>query len=137
MTPIVIELAGEPRGKGRPRFVRSTGHAYTPAQTRSYETMLRLAAQEVMAGRTPIEGPLQVDVLACMPIPVSWSKGKRANAITGTVKPTSRPDCDNLVKMLDAFNEVVWRDDKQVVSCRVEKIYSEKPRLRIEVRAAA
>lgn len=136
MTPIVIELAGEPKGKGRPRFVRSTGHAYTPAQTRSYESMLRLAAQEAMAGRIPIDGPVEVEVLACMPIPVSWSKGKRAGAIAGTVKPTSRPDVDNLVKMLDAFNEVVWRDDKQVVWCRVAKVYSEKPRLRIDVRAA-
>lgn len=137
MTPIVIELAGEPKGKGRPRFVRSTGHAYTPAQTRSYESMLRLAAQEAMAGRIPIDGPVEVEVLACMPIPVSWSKRKRSDAIAGTVKPTSRPDVDNLVKMLDAFNEVVWRDDKQVVWCRVAKVYSEKPRLRIDVRAAA
>jgi hypothetical protein len=27
-------------------------------------------------------------------------------------------------------------DDKQVVRCRVAKVYSEKPRLRVEVRAA-
>ena len=137
MTPIVIELAGEPQGKGRPRFVRSTGHAYTPAATRSYETTLRLAAQEVMAGRIPIDGPIDVEVLACMPIPASWSMIKRSGAIQGKIKPTSRPDVDNLVKMLDAFNEIVWRDDKQVVSCRVAKIYSEKPCLRVEVRAAA
>lgn len=136
MTPIVIELAGEPKGKGRPRFVRSTGHAYTPAQTRSYESMLRMAAQDVMAGRIPIDGPLEVEVLARMPIPASWSMIKRSHAIQGKIKPTSRPDVDNLVKMLDSFNEVVWRDDKQVVSCRVAKIYSEKPCLRIEVRAA-
>ena len=36
MSPIVIEIAGEPRGKGRPRFARS-GHTYTPAATRAYE----------------------------------------------------------------------------------------------------
>jgi Holliday junction resolvase RusA-like endonuclease len=137
MTPIVIELAGEPQGKGRPRFVRSTGHAYTPAATRSYETTLRLAAQAVMAGRIPIDGAVEVEVLACMPIPASWSRVKRSDAITGMIKPTSRPDVDNLVKMLDAFNEIVWRDDKQVVSCWVSKVYSDKPRLRVEVRAAA
>jgi Holliday junction resolvase RusA-like endonuclease len=136
VTPIVVELDGEPKGKGRPRFVRSTGHAFTPAATRSYEGALRLAAQAVMVGRTPVEGPLAVEVLASMPIPASWSKGKRYAAIAGTIKPTSRPDVDNLVKMLDAFNEVVWRDDKQVVSCRVAKIYSEKPSFRVEVRAA-
>jgi len=29
---IVIELPGEPRGKGRPRFARHTGHAYPRKQ---------------------------------------------------------------------------------------------------------
>jgi len=44
---------------------------------------------------------------------------------------------DNLVRCSTHSNEIVWRDDKQVVSCRVAKIYSEKPCLRVEVRAAA
>jgi len=55
---IVIELAGEPQGKGRPRFVALDRSRLYAAAPRSYETTLRLAAQEVMAGRIPIEWPI-------------------------------------------------------------------------------
>lgn len=33
---ITIRLAGAAQGKGRPRFARKTGHAFTPAKTRGY-----------------------------------------------------------------------------------------------------
>lgn len=134
---IVIELAGEPIGKGRPRFARATGHAYTPGPTRKYESQLRFAAQQAMAGASPVDGPVTVRVLACMPIPASWSRTKRAAAIAGDIKPTVAPDVDNLLKMLDALNEVVWRDDKQVVMATVAKVYSERPALHIEVDTSA
>lgn len=47
--------------------------------------------------------------------------------------PTSKPDPDNIMKGLDALNEVVFRDDKQIVDARVIKSYSERPALRIEI----
>lgn len=133
---IVVELAGEPKGKGRPRFVRRTGHAFTPAPTRNYEAALRYAAQAAMAGKAPLEGPLRVELHAEFGIPQSWSKKKKAEAAGGFVKPTGRPDLDNLVKMLDAFNAVVWRDDSQVVSGTIRKSYSDRPRLIVRVEAA-
>jgi Holliday junction resolvase RusA-like endonuclease len=134
---IVIELAGEPRGKGRPRFARRTGHAYTPAKTASFEACLKHEATLVMAGRPPLEGALRVRVLACFGIPQSWSAKKRIAAITGAIRPAKRPDLDNVCKMLDALNEVVWRDDAQVVEAWIEKYYTDRPRLRIEVNFAA
>lgn len=130
---IVIELAGTPVGKGRPRFIRRTGHAYTPEKTRNYEGNLRLAAQDVMGGAKPLEGPLAVTVHALFPIPASWSKKKRSAALDGSMWPTSKPDPDNIMKGLDALNEVVFRDDKQIVDARVIKSYSERPALRIEI----
>lgn len=135
--PIVIRLDGEPVGKGRPRFVRETGHAYTPAHTRSYEVALRLAGQDAIGIREPLEGPLAVYVEALFPVPASWSKKKRAEALAGRVQPTVKPDADNLLKVLDALNEVVWRDDKQIVEAHVLKRYSAKPALVIEVLEAA
>ena len=36
--------------------------------------------------------------------------------------------------MADALNEIVWKDDSQVVDGRSIKIYSDRPALRIEVR---
>jgi len=134
-TPIVIELAGAPEGKGRPRFVRATGFAYTPAQTRKYESHLRLAAQDAMGDRVALEGPVRVTVVASFPVPTSWSGKKQREALAGRILPTIAPDADNLLKMLDAFNLVVWKDDRQIVDAHVIKRYDARPSLRVEVAA--
>jgi Holliday junction resolvase RusA-like endonuclease len=131
--PIIIELAGEPRGKGRPRFVRRTGHAFTPARTASYEAMLRHEAALVMGERSPLEGALRVQVAAHFGIPASWSGKKKAAALAGEIRPTKRPDADNICKMLDGLNGIVFRDDAQAIEVTIAKHYSDRPRLRIEV----
>lgn len=129
---VVIELAGEPRAKQRPRFTRA-GHTYTPAATRSYEAALRWAAQETMRGRTPLDGPLYVRVEAYFSIPQSWSKTRQGAAMCGLLKHTGRPDWENVAKTLDAFNGIVWRDDSQVFEGTIVKAYSDRPRLRVVV----
>ena len=133
---VTVRLAGEPQGKGRPRFARASGRAYTPAATRSYEDALRYAGQQAMGLRKPIEGPLAITITAAMPIPASRSQKWKAAAIAGTERPTVKPDFDNLAKVVDALNHIVWIDDKQVVSALILKTYSERPALTIEVRAA-
>lgn len=133
---IIVYLAGEPKGKGRPRIGRG-GHgrpvAFTPAATRSYEAALRYAAQETMRNRPLYEGPLSVEVEARMPVPASWSQNKRREALAGHLHPTGKPDLDNILKTLDALNEVVWRDDKQIVWAQVVKVYSHQPALWVRI----
>lgn len=85
-----------------------------------------------MAGRPPIEGPVAVRIIAAQPIPASWSGKKRRLAQLGTLRP-GRPDADNIVKMCDALNEIVWRDDAQVCECAVSKLYSDVPCLTVIV----
>ena len=133
MESLTITLAGPPRGKGRPRFSRNTGFAYTPEGTRSYEGALRHEAAHVMAGRRPTDGPLAVSIVAIFAIPKSWSRKMRAAALAGDVWPTKTPDVDNLMKTIDAMNGIVWRDDKQVVDARVMKVYGDRPRLEIVI----
>lgn len=130
---IEIELAGTPRGKGRPRFSRKQGRAYTPAETVSYERALAHEAALVMRGQPILEGALQVVVTAFMPVPASWSRKKRDAALSCQAWPTGKPDCDNIIKVLDALNQIVWRDDAQIVQAYVHKEYSERPRLRVQV----
>lgn len=134
---IRIELSGAPQGKGRGRaFVhKNTGRVtvMTPKSTRSYESALRYAAQESMGNRSPTESPVAVLVEARFPIAASWPKKKKADALSGAIRPCTTPDADNLLKTLDALNEVVWRDDKQVVDARVVKRYSDRPGITIEV----
>lgn len=140
MPTITIDLPGAPQGKGRPRFrvVRTKsgatfGNAYTPAKTRSYEALLQAAAVKAMGRRAPIDGPLIVVVRAFMPIPPSWPKRRRNDAFAGVIFPTGKPDVDNMMKVVDALNGVVWKDDSQIVDGRVIKVYSDDPSLRIEV----
>lgn len=135
MSTITITLAGEPKGKGRPRFSTVSGQAraFTPAATRSYEANLKYAAQVAMRRRIPLDGPLAVHVVAALPIPKSWSKKKQAAALAREVLPTTKPDWDNYAKMLDALNEVVWRDDSQVIMGSVYKVYTDKPGLTVMI----
>lgn len=133
MTTITIRLAGVPQGKGRPRFARATGRAYTPAKTVSYENELRLAAQDAMGDAALLLRPLAVDLIAVFPVPASWSKRRTQMALDGAIAPTGKPDADNLMKCLDALNQIVFRDDAQIIQCVVMKRYGLRPELRIGV----
>ncbi len=131
---VVVEMPGEPRGKGRARFSRASGVAYTPQPTRNFEAQLKYMAQIAMQGGAFLDGPLKVEVLAAFTIPQSWSAKKKAAAMRGDIRPTGKPDGDNILKSAgDALNAVVWRDDAQIVDARIVKRYSDRPRLRIEV----
>jgi Holliday junction resolvase RusA-like endonuclease len=133
--PIVLELLGPPRGKGRPRF-RVMGKfvsTYTDAETRKYEDRLRSEATLKMLGIPVLDCPLSVRIEAYMPVPGSWSKKKVEAALEGQIMPTTKPDSDNIIKMLDALNKVVWKDDALIVSLFVLKRYSDRPRLRIMI----
>ena len=126
---VTVIIGGPPTAKGRPRTTRK-GIAYTPAHTRKFEAHGRLAAQLAMDGRPPIEGPVRLELLAELPIPGSWSQRKRTLAITGDVLPCSRPDLDNYLKSaLDSINEIVVRDDSQVVEFTARKRYGVSPKL--------
>jgi Holliday junction resolvase RusA-like endonuclease len=133
---VEIMLPGLPRGKGRPRFTVRGGFArtYTDDKTASFEGALRLAGSVAMRGRAPLSGPLALDMVAVFPIPASWSKVKRGLAEIGAVRPTGKPDCDNLLKVIDGLNGVVWVDDSQIVSATIAKCYGPAPELAIRVR---
>jgi Holliday junction resolvase RusA-like endonuclease len=129
---IVVEVPGPPRGKGRPRFVRKTGRAFTDPKTENYEGMLRQRAADVMAGRCPMDGPLWVLLEIVFPVPASWSLKKQAAALRGDLWPTGRPDVDNTLKIFgDGLNSILWRDDAQIVRVGVVKKYGERPFTRL------
>lgn len=145
---VVIQLDGPPMGKGRPKFSGGDPfvRVYTPAKTVKYENALKAAGIEAMAGKEPIDGPISVVVYAYMPIPESWSKTKKAAALCGDIMPTTKPDFDNISKMLDGLNSypkrfkgdrekrpLVWRDDAIIVAYQFLKQYSDRPRLHITV----
>ena len=79
---LTFEIPGDPVAKARPRASMVAGRArlYTPAKTEKYEARVALFAQQAMAGRPVIEGPVALSVTALFPIPASWPKKRQAAA---------------------------------------------------------
>ena len=125
-------LDGEPIGKGRPRFSRGTGHAYTPEKTARFEERLAWAAQSKMDRKPLLEGELNMVVHAYFSIPKSKPQKWKTDALAWKIRPTKKPDIDNIIKgVADALNKVVYVDDTQIVVLTAMKFYSDRPRIEI------
>ena len=127
-----FEVPGKPQAKQRVRSTRSGVH-YTPEKTVAYEGLVAYAGQQAMDGVGPVLGPLAVVMRIRMPIPKSWSNKKQADALAGRLLPTVKPDLDNLGKIMDGLNMVVWGDDSQIVELKLSKVYSVSPGMTISV----
>ena len=125
-------VPGEPKGKQRPRVTR-TGHAYTPKQTQVYENLVALSFRESFPEWIPTEEPINMYFDAYFGIPKSWSNKKKQQALSGQIRPTKKPDTDNVSKVKDALNTIAFKDDAQVIHEETSKFYSDNPRLEITI----
>lgn len=126
---IVFEVPGEPVGKGRPRF--SHGKVYTPVKTRDYEAQMRhIYLNEV---NYLFEGYVKVKMTCYYGIAKSDSKKKKAQKLSGELRPSKKPDLDNCLKTLDSLNGVAFKDDAFVVEMTAVKYFSDNPRVVIEI----
>lgn len=121
-------VPGKPIGKGRPRVCRKV--TYTPKPTKDYENLVRQCYIAKYADKQPIPAkiPLKVSIIANYPITQSMPK-KQVKIIENggafTVRPTKKPDADNISKIiLDALNGLAYYDDNQVVTLRIDKCYA-------------
>lgn len=127
---MTFSIPGEPCAKGRPRFSRQgqSVRTYTPAKTANYENLVILEYQN--AGGKMLEGMIAMTVMAYYPIPKSASKKARSQMVSGAVRPTKKPDTDNVLKIVaDALNGIAYKDDSQIVTSHIEKWYSDEPRM--------
>jgi Holliday junction resolvase RusA-like endonuclease len=71
-------------------------------------------------------------IKACFSIPKSTSKKKHKLMLENIIRPTKKPDADNIAKIVcDALNGIAFLDDKQIVDARITKWYSDTPRIEI------
>lgn len=133
---LVFEVPGEPRGKGRPRFNRNTGVAYTPEETRSYEKKIaNCYRQQLKDYRFGDDEYIAIEVTAFYPIPKSATKKSLALIDEGKILPKKKPDIDNVLKVvLDAINGYAYKDDSQVVAVSGSKYYGATPRLVVKMK---
>lgn len=135
MSFIRFEIPGPPVAKQRHRTTK-TGHAYTPTKTVNYENLVKMiAAQEVdKTEGWQTRGQFALAVVAYFPVPKSWPKARKELALANKIHPTSRPDWDNVGKIVsDALNGIVWHDDSMVVQAATVKAYSDKSRVNVTV----
>ena len=123
---VVFQVDGPPIGKGRPKFARRGNFvsAYTPTKTRDYEDQIREAAKKAMGTSEPLETPVAAFIYITVPIPASYPKKRFKACLEGSERPCKKPDIDNIAKAyLDSMNQVVYKDDTQVISLHVTKVY--------------
>lgn len=128
-------INGEPEGKGRPRFRTIAGHVSvtTPEKTASYENLIRLEYQRQCKGfRFADDDMLTLEILAVYRIPKSDSKKTQQAKENGAIRPTKKPDMDNVCKVVaDALNGYAYRDDTQIVDTVIRKYYGQVPFVKV------
>lgn len=130
-----IVIMGEPKGKARPRFSRSgrNVHTYTPESTTDYESLVALMYRAA-GGKCHDEGYVHINIKAFFQMPKKSSKKRVEDMRSGIILPAKKPDIDNIVKIImDGLNGVAYRDDAQVVSVMASKVYSDIPRVEVEI----
>lgn len=133
---IDFEVLGKVKAKQSCRMTRD-GIKYTPPDVKSYANWVRLSFMQKYPDWLPStfnDTPLMVEIDAYFIIPKSFSKTKKQMASDGFIRPTVKPDCDNIAKNInDALNGIVYPDDKQIVTLTVRKWYSNKECVNIRI----
>lgn len=128
---VKFTIPGVPVPKARPRVVK--GHTYTPKKTKDYEALVK-DVYNLTVGEYLGDSAIVATIDLYFPIPESYSKSKKKRIADGEIKHTKRPDVDNCAKaILDALNEVAYRDDSQIVESRITKHYAIDDETRAEV----
>ena len=133
---IYFVVDGEVRPKDRPRFTK-TGRIFTPKRTVEYENKVKGAyLREYPSGMAFPDEAVEMVLNIYVEVPKSYSKKKRDHMICFEY-PKKKPDIDNQIKAIaDALNGVAYTDDKQIVSLRVLRFWSESAKAEITLREA-
>jgi Holliday junction resolvase RusA-like endonuclease len=129
---ITFEIDGDVQAQQRPKFSRfgKGVSVRDPQESKDYKSFVRLVASEHALDEL-ITDPivLHIDVYRKMPKAIMNSKKKYQQVLDGALRPTTKPDIDNLVKGIkDGLSKVIWHDDSQVIELVARKFYSDKPK---------
>lgn len=118
-------IEGRVKAKQSFKYTRD-GRKYTPRDVKEYANYIKLCFMQKFPNFKPLETPLSVEIKTFFTPPKSWSNTKKDMALAGLIKPTIKPDCDNVSKNLcDSLNGLAYIDDKQIIELKVSKSYAE------------
>lgn len=145
MQEVKFVVLGEPQGKGRPRFMtrynsetkKSFGKARTPEKTIVYENLIKMEYNQQCNGfRFSDDAMLDMQIKAFYSIAQSKSKKMKEAMRSHEIRPTKKPDADNVIKVVaDSLNQVAYRDDAQIVDTMFKKFFSDRPRIEVRIRS--
>ena len=129
---VTFTVPGKPCAKQSVRFTLA-GRRYQPKDVVEYRSRIAIFARQAWP-HDPLEGPVEVEVVALFLKPASWLKRKRE----ATYLHGQKPDFDNLSKaMADGIKGILIRDDAQICDARISKRWSDqREELQITVGAA-
>ena len=131
--PISAFVFGVPVGQPRPRARRFKDRViiYDPKTAKPWREAVANTLREMVD--SPLEGPLELTMTFAFPRPKShYGTGKNSDRIKGSspIYHTQKPDIDNVLKSsLDAMNDVLFEDDRQVVQVNAQKTWADLPDL--------
>lgn len=129
-----FEVIGDIKGKARPRVNTYTCKAYTPTNTKDYELLVKQYFKIKYPRFVPLENRLAVKIIATFKVPKTTTKKDREQIEKGLISPTKKPDIDNIVKIiLDALNQMAFKDDTQITKLEVEKVYGEEEKVYVAI----
>lgn len=114
---MIYILKGDPIPLARPRFSKDVVYDSQKNQRMYYRSLLAYQHDG-----SKMEGPLHLNVIYFMPIPISISKVAQQKLIGKIHK--SRPDLDNLIKWTnDICNGILFHDDSSIARITATKVY--------------
>lgn len=135
---ISFSIPGEPQGKVNMRPYKR-GDFLTlvnPSHNKNYMSLVRDAWYETKAEKIADNCQIFLAIYAYFQVPKSVSKKKREKMLLQSIRPTKKPDCDNISKVIcDALNGIAFHDDSMIVGLRVNKLYAENPRVEVVIRS--
>ena len=127
-----VVIQGDPVAKARPRFTKR-GFAYTPAKTKVAEETIAWA-WKTQSNQYFEDVPIKININFYKSPPKNTSKKRLALMENREIRPTTRPDIDNYIKLvLDSLNGIAFKDDNQICELSSKKYYSINPRIEIEM----
>lgn len=129
-------IKGKVKAKQSVKFGRN-GIKYTPKDMVEYANLVRMGFINAYPNWHACNfenKPLKVEINVFMSVPKSYSKKKTEQALNNEIRPTVKPDCDNIAKNInDALNGIAYPDDKQIVSLTVNKYYSSSEYVEVKI----
>lgn len=141
---VAFTVSGPPVAWGRPRaharivgfgkLAKAIVQFFTDPKINAAEKRIRAIGKAIVGDNQPFTGAVRMTIVAIYEAPPSWPKPILSAVSKGVVFHTSKPDADNVFKLVgDAMNGVAYVDDCQVAELILRKRYGTPARTEVTI----